>query len=191
MRRRADATLAVFTVNFSIRNIVLIGARGSGKSAVAHELSRLTGRAIVSTDAEAVQRAGCSIKEFVETRGWDLFRDLESEIVSDVASRDAIIIDTGGGAILRQANVDALRANGHVFWLRAPVAVLAERIKDDTQRPSLTGTKSFVHEIEEVLAVRTPLYMGAAHDIIDVEKDSPAEIAQIILGLFECEADSR
>ncbi len=53
------------------------------------------------------------------------------------------------------------------------------------------GTKSFVHEIEEVLAVRTPLYMGAAHDIIDVEKDSPAEIAPIILRLFEREADSR
>jgi shikimate kinase len=81
--------------------------------------------------------------------------------------------------------VDALRATGHVFWLRAPVAVLAERIKDDTQRPSLTGTKSFVDEIEEVLALRTPLYTAAAHDIIDVENMSPAEIAQSILKLFE------
>jgi len=166
-------------------NIVLIGARGSGKSAVSRELSRLTGRAIVSTDAEAVQRAGRSIAELVETLGWDAFRDLESDVVRDVASRGAIIIDTGGGAILRQANVDALRAKGHVFWLRAPVAVLAARIKDDTQRPSLTGTKSFVDEIEEVLAVRTPLYTAAAHDIIDVENCSPAEIAQGILKRFD------
>ena len=132
-----------------------------------------------------MQRAGCSIAELVETLGWDAFRDLESDVVRDVASRDAIIIDTGGGAILRQGNVDALRATGHVFWLRAPVAVLAERIKDDTQRPSLTGTKSFVDEIEEVLALRTPLYTAAAHDIIDVENMSPAEIAQSILKLFE------
>jgi shikimate kinase len=169
----------------STQNIVLIGARGSGKSAVSRELSRLTGRAVVSTDAEAVRSAGCSIKELVEKRGWDAFRDLESDVVRQIASRKAIIIDTGGGAILRQANVDALRANGHVFWLHAPVAVLAERIKDDTQRPSLTGTRSFIEEIEEVLAARTPLYMAAAHDIVDVEANTPIQIAESILVMFE------
>lgn len=168
----------------STQNIVLIGARGSGKSAVALELSRLTGLLSQSTDDEIVRRAGCAIKDFVAANGWDAFRDLESEVVRDVAAPGNVIIDTGGGAILRQANVDALRANGHVFWLRAPVAVLAERIKDDTQRPSLTGTKSFVDEIEEVLAARTPLYTAAAHDIIDVDATAPIQIAKTILDLF-------
>lgn len=163
----------------------MIGARGSGKSAVARELSRLTGRSAYSTDEEIVLHAGSSIKDFVAANGWDAFRDLESEIVREISTRDSLIIDTGGGAILRQENVDALRSNGHVFWLRAPVAVLADRIKDDTKRPSLTGTKSFVEEIEEVLAVRTPLYTAAAHDIVDVEAKSPIQIAENILELFE------
>jgi shikimate kinase len=169
----------------TVRNIVLIGARGSGKSAVSRELSRLTGRSAYSTDEEIVARAGSSIKNFVEAKGWDAFRDLESEVVREISTRDSLIIDTGGGAILRQENVDALRAGGHVFWLRAPAAVLADRIKDDTQRPSLTGRKSFVDEIEEVLAARTPLYTAAAHDIIDVETMTPIQIAENILELVE------
>ncbi|MCC6154169.1 MAG: AAA family ATPase [Candidatus Hydrogenedentes bacterium] len=166
-------------------NIVLIGARGSGKSAVARELSRLTGRFAQSTDEEIVRRSGCSIKDFVAAKGWDAFRDLESEVVREISARASLIIDTGGGAILRHENVDALRANGHVFWLRAPGAVLAGRIKDDTQRPSLTGNKSSVDEIEEVLAVRTPLYTTAAHDVIDVVEVTPHQIAERILKMFE------
>ncbi|MCC6793917.1 MAG: AAA family ATPase [Candidatus Hydrogenedentes bacterium] len=172
-------------MNLPSRNIVLIGARGSGKSAVARELSRLTGRSAYSTDEEIVRRSGCSIADFVAAKGWDAFRDLESGVVREISTRDSLIIDTGGGAILRQENVDALRAGGHVFWLRAPGAVLADRIKDDTQRPSLTGSKSFVDEIEDVVAARTPLYTAAAHDIIDVESATPFQSAESIVELFE------
>lgn len=158
-------------------NIVLIGARGSGKSAVAQALAKMRGMQVVSSDAEIERRTACRIKDFVEEKGWEAFRDLESEVVRDLSVRENTIIDTGGGVVLRQANVDALRRHGKVFWLRAPADVLAARIKDDTNRPSLTGAKTFVDEIVEVLAERTPLYAAAADHAIDTAGRAPSEIA--------------
>ncbi|NUM56095.1 MAG: shikimate kinase [Candidatus Hydrogenedentes bacterium] len=165
-------------------NVVLIGSRGSGKSAVAKALATVLSRPVVSTDAEIERRAGCAIVDFVSNRGWDAFRDLESEVVRHVAPRADCIIDTGGGVVLRQANVDALRAGGRVFWLQAPVTVLAARIKDDASRPSLTGSKSAVDELADVLAARTPLYAAAAHHSIDAATRTPEEIAAEISRLF-------
>ena len=158
--------------------------RGSGKSAVAEALAHALKRTVVSTDAEIERRAGCSIKDFVEQNRWDAFRKLESEVVRDLAGDGDRILDTGGGVVLRQANVEALRAHGRVFWLQAPVAVLAARIKGDHRRPSLTGAKSSVDEIAEVLAARAPLYAAAAHHVINTEDRAPDAIAVGIAALF-------
>src|SRR5215831_4545129 len=127
-------------------NIVLIGYRGTGKSAVGRALAAKLGRAVVSTDQEIVKRAGRTIPQIVADHGWEYFRDLESEVCKDLADRNNLIIDTGGGAILRQKNVAALKQNGLLFWLTASVGTISTRIGGDTQRPSLTGTKSFVRK---------------------------------------------
>ena len=82
-------------------NIVLIGYRGTGKSTVGKLLARRLGRDLLSTDTEVVKRAKLSIPELVERHGWDYFRDMESTVCRDLAGRDQVIIDTGGGAILR------------------------------------------------------------------------------------------
>ncbi|MFQ5993182.1 MAG: shikimate kinase, partial [Nitrospiraceae bacterium] len=122
-------------------NLVLIGYRGTGKSSVAKLLGERLGREVVSTDAEIVQLAKQPIPEIVEAFGWDHFRDLESAVCRDLAGKDGLIIDTGGGAILRPQNVAALKTNGVLFWLTAEVPTIAQRIGGDNQRPSLTGTK--------------------------------------------------
>jgi shikimate kinase len=151
-------------------NIVLIGYRGVGKSAVAQMLGeRLPGWNVVSTDAEIVARAKRSIPDIVKEFGWEYFRDLESAVCRDVAGGDRQIIDTGGGAILRPDNVAALKRNGRLFWLTADVATIHARIGGDTQRPSLTGTKTFLEEIAEVLESRRPQYQGAADTIIQTD----------------------
>ena len=89
--------------------------------------------------------------EIVAQKGWEHFRDLDSDICREFASRDQLVIDTGGGAIHRVQNVEALKKNGTVFWLTASVETIAKRIGSNNQRPSLTGTKSFVDEIQDVL----------------------------------------
>lgn len=162
-------------------NVVLIGYRGTGKSTVGKVLAARLGRTVVSTDAEVVKRAGRSIPDIVAKYGWDHFRDLESQVCQELAGRDGLVIDTGGGAILRPPNVEALKTTGTVFWLTASVETIGKRIGGDTQRPSLTGTKSFIEEIQDVLRERTPKYAAAAHHVIDTDGRSIVQIADEIL----------
>ncbi|HKP00347.1 MAG TPA: shikimate kinase, partial [Nitrospiraceae bacterium] len=147
-------------------NIVLIGYRGTGKSTVGKLLAARLGRELVSTDAEIMKRAKRTIPEIVTQEGWEYFRNLESDICRELASRDKLVIDTGGGAILRTQNVEALKKNGTLFWLTASVETIEKRIGGDDQRPSLTGSKSFVDEIQDVLRERTPNYQAAADHTI-------------------------
>ncbi|MBK5283653.1 MAG: shikimate kinase [Nitrospiraceae bacterium] len=164
-------------------NIVLIGYRGTGKSTVGRLLAARLGRELVSTDAEIVKRAQRTIPEIVAQQGWDYFRDLESDICRELANRDQLVIDTGGGAILRAQNVEALKKDGTLFWLTASVETIAKRIGGDKQRPSLTGTKSFVDEIQDVLQERTPKYQAAADHIIRTDDRSINQLVETLLTL--------
>lgn len=165
-------------------NIVLIGYRGTGKSTVGKLLATRLGRELVSTDAEIVKRAKLTIPEIVAREGWEYFRELESDICRELASRDRLIIDTGGGAILRAQNVEALKKNGTVFWLTASVETIAKRIGGDNQRPSLTGAKSFVEEIQDVLREREPKYQAAADHVITTDGRTIDQLVEALLALL-------
>lgn len=162
-------------------NLVFIGYRGTGKTAVSEEVARLLGRERVGMDAVLVERFGKSIPEFVAENGWDAFRDAEAALAAELGARDNLVIDCGGGVIVRESNVEALRANGRVVWLTASVETIARRIEGDTQRPSLTGAKSFIEEIEEVLRVRQPLYSKACDYSIDSDTLTIHEVVQAVL----------
>jgi shikimate kinase len=162
-------------------NVVLIGYRGTGKSTIGKVVGARLGRQVVSTDAEIVTRAGRSVPDIVARHGWEYFRDLETDVCREVAAKDGLVIDTGGGAVLRPENVEALRKTGCLFWLRASVETIAARIGGDTQRPSLTGTKSFIEEIQEVLEERAPKYAAAADHVIETDCRGVNEIVDDIL----------
>ncbi|MGQ0810631.1 MAG: shikimate kinase [Nitrospiraceae bacterium] len=162
-------------------NIVLIGYRGTGKSTVGKSLAARLDRRLVSTDDQVVTHARLSIPEIVQQFGWEHFRDLESDVCKDIATKDNLIIDTGGGAILRPQNVEWLKQNGILFWLTAEVPTLTTRIGGDFQRPSLTGTKSFLEEIQEVLMQREPAYRAAAHHVIPTDGRPITEVTDDIL----------
>lgn len=162
-------------------NIILIGYRGTGKSTVAKILGQRLGRRVISTDAEIVKEAGQSIPQIVEQFGWDHFRDLETRMCQKLQDQTDLVIDTGGGLILKEENAKILKANGKIFWLKAEVATIGKRISGDTQRPSLSGTKTFVEEIEDILKERTPKYQAAANHIIPTDHNSPHQIADAIL----------
>ena len=91
-------------------------------------------------------------------------------MVRKFAAQDGLVLDCGGGVIERQANFAVLRDCGTVVWLRASTKTIVQRISGDTQRPSLTGTKSFTDEVDEVLQRRTPLYQTIAHLEIDTDQ---------------------
>ena len=165
-------------------NLALIGYRGTGKSAVAAILSQKLGMEAVSLDAEIVREAGMSIPEIVEKHGWPWFRDLESDITRRFSERDGLILDTGGGVILRPENTQNLHRNGAIFWLKATVEVIVDRIQESTERPALTEGKSFLEEIEEILSERLPLYRAAADREIDTDLLTPTAVADEIIREF-------
>ena len=162
-------------------NVVLIGYRGTGKSTVGKIVAARLGRELLSTDTEIVKLAGQTIPQIVEQHGWEYFRDLETKMCQGLAGKDGLVLDTGGGAILRPQNVDMLKRTGKLFWLTASVETIAKRIGSDTQRPSLTGTKSFIDEIQDVLRERAPKYQAAADHVIETEGKSVSQVADEIL----------
>jgi shikimate kinase len=161
-------------------NIVLIGYRGTGKSAVGALLSQRLSMPCIGMDARIVEKAGISIPEIVDRYGWPGFRDMETHLARELAALDGVIVDTGGGIIERSENVAALEKNALMVWLKATVETIVSRIQGDTQRPSLTTGKTFTEEVAEVLEARTPKYAGAARCQIDTDALTPEQIVEII-----------
>lgn len=172
-------------------NIALIGYRGTGKSAVAQILAIQTEMTVVSLDEQIVKEAKMSIPKIVEQHGWDYFRDIEQQITQKYALQKNLIIDCGGGVILRKKNVDALRTHSTLVWLTASAQTIASRISTSTQRPALVKGKTFLEEIEEVLVERTPLYQRAAHYEVSTQERTPTQIAQEVLSKLRPIEDNR
>jgi shikimate kinase len=166
-------------------NIVLIGYRGVGKSHVGRILADRLSFPYISIDRAIVSRAGMSIPEIVEQYGWPAFRDRESLEVREISGWDNIIIDTGGGVVERPENIDYLRENGCLVWLKASVPTIVRRIEGGANRPALTEGKSFTEEVAEVLERRTPLYRAAAMHEVDTDEETPDDIAADIISFWQ------
>ena len=162
-------------------NLILIGYRGTGKTSVAKILALRLHSKLISTDEEIVMREKMRIPEIVEMYGWNYFRDAESEVIKEISREDDCIIDAGGGVVLREENIKNLRRNGKIVLLYAEVNTIAVRIKDDTQRPSLTGKKTFIDEIEDVLKERNPLYEKSADFSVDTTNLTVEEVVERII----------
>src|SRR3989338_11478582 len=169
------------------KNIVLMGYRGSGKTYTARYLAKNLGRKIVSTDEEIEKKVG-KISDFVKNNGWEKFRDIESEVIENIDGNN-LIIDCGGGFVERERNIENLKKNGIIIWLKTSPEQIKERIKGSKERPSLTGTSSFLEEIEEVLKKRTRLYKKAADYEIDTDNKPVELVGNEILKLIKIKTD--
>jgi shikimate kinase len=98
-----------------------------------------------------------------------------------LASRDNIIIDTGGGVIERPENIEVLQKNACMIWMKASVETIVARIQGGTERPALTPGKTFTEEVAEVLERRIPKYRSAAHYEIDTDNVTPKQVADTII----------
>ena len=164
--------------------IALIGARGCGKTTVGHILAGLLGGACVDTDEWIAQRAGRSIADIFASEGEAGFRKRESQAVREVVEKPPAVISVGGGAVLLQENVDALRKVAILVWLTAPAEVLFRRISIDSasasSRPPLTDQPG-VEEVRKLLDERSPLYQRASDfQIVTADRD-PKRIAEGIV----------
>lgn len=162
--------------------LVLVGYRGTGKSTVGRIVAGRLGRPFVDADRELERRAGRSIASIFAEEGEGAFRDLEEATLADLTARiDGAVLATGGGAILRSSNRDALRRFGVVAWLTADPESIARRIsRDAAARPALTPAGT-LREIADVLRDRTPLYREVADIEIATADRRPSEVADDLL----------
>ncbi|MHB8067543.1 MAG: shikimate kinase AroL [Desulfobaccales bacterium] len=170
------------------RNLVLIGYRATGKSAVGSRLAQRLARPFVDLDQVLEAEMGRSITDLVAAEGWAEFRRREKEVVARCGRACGQVLATGGGAVLDPENVEILRQNGVVVWLRADPATIQERLSRDqrevSQRPSLTG-RSTLEEVAEVLQTRQPLYAAAAQIVIDTDRHSLEQVVEQVLAAVE------
>lgn len=151
--------------------IYLVGARAAGKTTFGGALARRLGCRYVDTDVYLLETTGETVADIVAREGWEGFRKRESDVLRAVTAPGTVIA-TGGGMVLAEANRRYMREHGRVFFLSAPVEVLAARLRRnplEAQRPSLTG-KSLDDEVREVLEARLPLYRDAAHHELDARQ---------------------
>ena len=166
-------------------NLILCGMMGSGKTTVGIKIAQRTGQSFVDTDALIEERHG-KISDIFARFGEEYFRDLESEIVQELCRQDGLVISTGGGLVLRKKNVDALRQNGKIIFLRASLETLSNRLRADSTRPLLQSeTESITARISKLLTERTSIYERAASCVVDVDKKSVDEIATEIINLTQ------
>ena len=144
-----------------MKNIVLLGFMGTGKSAVGRALAKELKYRFVDTDQRVEEKSGKKIAELFTENGEAYFRELESQAVQEAVQQGACVISTGGGAILNPKNLEALRRNGFLVLLESDPEVILKRVqKRAGQRPLLKGSDPLA-EITRLLEERAPYYRCA------------------------------
>ena len=145
------------TLSAQMQNIVLIGMPGCGKSTVGEALAEARNRTFVDADAEIVKLAGKSIPEIFAEDGEAVFRDFETQVLSDLGKRSCLVIATGGGCVTRQRNYRLLHQNSTIFWLKRDLNLL----------PTDGRPLSQANKLADMYEIRRPLYEAFADCIVD------------------------
>jgi shikimate kinase len=165
-------------------NIVLIGYRGTGKTAVGNALSRRLGWPFHDADIFLEKKMGRTISDMVAKNGWTFFRAREKETIRELSALQQSVIATGGGAVMDKDNVDCLANNGFFVLLKADISTMIERIQSDEtsqqQRPDLADGGIY-HETKTMITQRMPTYEKVADMAIDTTCLSIDDVVEKIM----------
>ncbi len=156
---------------------------GAGKSVTARKLAGILKRESVSTDEAIEEREKRPIPQIFKDSGEAYFRGVEKAIVAEFSQRNNLIIDCGGGVVLSQDNIDNLKQNGVMFYLKAAPEVVYERVKNEKHRPLLNVADPQA-KIKELLDARQPLY-AKAHYTIDTSRKTVDQVVDEILRVIK------
>jgi shikimate kinase len=162
-----------------MKNIILTGFMGTGKTAVGKELARLLDMKLIDVDTEIERSRKMNINEIFKQSGEQRFREIETEMIKMISGNRNVVISTGGGAVLRQENMDALRENGIIICLTATPETILQRTSNSDDRPLLRVENPF-EKIKGLLDFRKPYY-EKADIVIDTEEKNPLLIAEEII----------
>lgn len=159
---------------YEMKNIVLIGMPGAGKTTVAQTIAKITGRNVVDTDCEIRKRCKMTPKELIIEKGEEAFRIIETEILKEIGKQSGLVIATGGGIVTREENYGYLHQNANIVWLLRNLEKL-----DSNDRPlsQSVGVASLYEQ-------REPLYRRFADYTVDNEEDVNI-VAEKIISMIE------
>ena len=157
---------------------------GAGKTTVGRQLARRLGRAFLDSDHEIVERTGVPVSTIFEIEGEEGFRRREAQTIAELTAMPGIVLATGGGAVLNPENRRHLRDSGWVAYLNVPPALLYERTRHDRNRPLLRVADP-LGKLEELYAVRDPLYRETAHFTVEGGRLVASGIVQLLLREYE------
>ena len=173
-----------------MKNIVLVGFMGTGKTVLAKALAKKTGRAYVSTDAIIEAREGIPINDIFGGKGESYFRKVEKEVVSEVSGKRDQVIDAGGGVVLDSDNMDSLRKNGVIICLWASPEEIHKRTARHGHRP-LLNVADPEKRITELLEKRRPFYEEADFHVDTTGLDIEGALERIMDIADEEEKEAR
>ena len=165
-----------------MKNIVLIGMMGCGKTTVGGLLAGRLGRELADTDQLIESRLGRSIPDIFAREGEDWFRDRERETAAQLSARQDLVVACGGGLPLRPDSMAPLRETGLVFWLDRDPAATYDNLDTGGRPLARQGRAAFLARYRD----RAPVYRAAAHHIIPVT-GGPEAAARAVMDILERE----
>ncbi len=165
-------------------NIFFVGLMGAGKTTVGRAVARRLGRPFFDSDHEIEARTGARIPVIFELEGEAGFREREAQVIGELTERDAIVLATGGGAVLRPENRAVLHERGLVVYLRANPHDLWLRTRKDKNRP-LLQTDDPKAKLEALYNERDPFYRECAHFIVETGRPSVNGLVNMVLMQLE------
>lgn len=165
-----------------MKNIVLIGMSGTGKTTVGMELSRVLDRVFLDTDHIIEKEVSSSIEEVFKTYGETYFRELESKVIDNLFKYEKAIISTGGGVVLDSNNITKLKTKGIIVLLESSIDNIVNNIKSSQiNRPLLENGEDIFVKVNSMYNFRKKLYTVSSDYIILVDGKSIQEIVYEIL----------
>ena len=161
-------------------NILLIGFMGTGKTTVSRWLSKDMNLKEVDMDKYIVEREHRPITDIFEQQGEEYFRKIETECLIEIQREKGKIVSCGGGAVLKDENVQHMKDGGVIVLLTATPETVYERVKDGNDRPILNGNMN-VEYIEQLMNKRKARYLEVADLIIETDGKSPQSISREII----------
>jgi len=172
-----------------IRNLILIGFMGCGKSSVGREIARRGAFRFFDTDAIIRRKYGKSIPEIFSIWGETVFRDDEHSVLEGLRNTRGIILATGGGIVTQSRNLPLLRQLGVVIWLTADERTLWLRVRQNPNRP-LLQTDNPRETLRKLSSERAPIYQSIADLTVDSTGLNHSEVADKILDSMQDFTDS-
>ena len=164
------------------RNIFFVGPMGAGKTTIGRQLAKQLKRDFYDSDREIEQRTGVSIPLIFELEQEEGFRKREQAMIDELTQLENIVLATGGGAVLAPENRNHLSTRGYVIYLYAPISQLLRRTSNDKNRP-LLQTDNPRQKLEQLMAVRDPLYREVADTVIKTDNLPVKQVVKQIIQL--------